>query len=111
MALAPRNFLTLVPLQRPADITGDPGCVVIHAPRFRSKIGQFFGRLLRRSEQLSLKLDERSAYCWKLIDGERNVQQICDQMQQRFGDEVEPVVQRIMQLLQIFERNRLVSYR
>ena len=80
-------------------------------PRFRSEAGRWFGRLLGKSEKIRLSLDEHSTAVWDLVDGWRTVKAIGQELQKRYGDEIEPLYPRLSELLKIMENNRLIRYR
>lgn len=58
-----------------------------------------------------VRLDDVGSFVWRHIDGTRDVRMICGAVQAEFGQRVEPVPERLGQLIRILKRERLVSYR
>ncbi len=83
--------------------------ITVKVPRFRSKLGRKFCGLIKKEFTFNVNLDKYSSYTWKLCDGERTVREIRDLLKQEFGEEVEPVNERLGELLRIMERNRLIT--
>lgn len=75
------------------------GLVVVMAPKFKSRPGKAMVRLFRQPQEANLHLDEYGSVAWGLMDGERNIGQIMDAMVERFGEEAEPALQRLLMFL------------
>lgn len=83
--------------------------ITVKVPRFRSKLGRKFCALIKKEFTFNVSLDRYSSYAWKLCDGKRTVREIGDLLKQEFGEEVEPVYERLGELLRIMETNRLIT--
>jgi len=57
-----------------------------------------------------LRLDQMGSASWLLLDGERSVAQVAELLRERFGEEVEPVEERLGHLVRVFRREGLVAY-
>ena len=104
------NLLDLVPLRLVAESQRIEGCVCVEFPRFRSAPGRLFGRAFRASRTIRLTLDDKSTAVWDLIDGRRSVEQIGATLQRKYGEEIEPVYERLAKLLEIMVKNQLIRY-
>jgi len=78
-----RNILDMIPL-RSYEWEEKEGTVSIKVPKFRSKL---------------------------LCDGKRTVRDIGNSLKEKFREDVEPVYERIAELFNIMEANRLISYK
>jgi hypothetical protein len=107
-----KNILDMVP-QRSFDWEEDEkkGTVIVKMPRFRSRLGKKFCSLIKKDQTYNVKLDEKNSFIWKLCDGKRSVREIAKSVFDKYGEEVEPLYQRIGELFHIMESNRLITYK
>jgi hypothetical protein len=82
--------------------------VVLLMPRYPTLAGRVLGKVLRRSGHIRVKLDEAGSAVWGLIDGNRTVRQIGEEIKGRFGESAEPLYPRLVEFLEILLRNRFV---
>ncbi len=54
-------------------------------------------------------LDKFGSFVWKLCDGSHSVQEICDRLEEKFGEEVQPVVERTVVFVQMLFKNEFVK--
>lgn len=86
------------------------GLVAIKAPRFKSRLGRAFCRLIGVSPTFYVRLrDPLARAAFQLIDGRRTVGEIAAAWADRFPKEVQPR-ERLVEFLAIFERNRWIKY-
>ena len=57
-----------------------------------------------------IRLDDRGAFVWRLLDGQRTVGEIAQLARERFGDAIEPAEERVGRLMLMFRREDLVAY-
>jgi hypothetical protein len=57
-----------------------------------------------------IRLDDRGAFVWGLLDGRRTVGEIAQLARERFGDAIEPAEERVGRLMLMFRREDLVAY-
>ncbi len=87
------------------------GIVIVKMPRFRSRLGKRFCSLIKKDQTYNVKLDDKNSFIWKLCDGKRSVGEIAKSVLDRYGDEAEPIYQRVGELFHIMESNRLITYK
>lgn len=58
-----------------------------------------------------VNLDEIGSYLWENCDGHRMVRDIAQLQQQRFGDKVEPLYDRISVFLRTLERHGFIRFK
>ncbi len=84
--------------------------VTVKVPRFRSKVGQRFCRLIKKDATYNVNQDKYSSAAWKLCDGERTVGAIGKALREQFEEDVDPINERIAVLFDIMEANGLIRY-
>jgi len=57
-----------------------------------------------------IRLDDVGSYAWLLMDGGTDVRRLVELVREEFGDRVEPVGERLGQLIRLLKRERFVSY-
>jgi len=58
-----------------------------------------------------VELDEIGAYTWELCDGRRTVREIGQALKARFGDDVEPLYERLAAFLFELLRRNLIGFK
>ena len=84
--------------------------VVLLKPKFKHP---FFKKLFlprMKNPFFKIKLDSVGSFTWKLCDGSLTVEKIAKSMKHKFGDDVEPLYERLAQFLQNLEKNKFISY-
>ncbi len=56
-----------------------------------------------------VSLDKFGSFVWDLCDGHHSVQEICDRLEERFGEEVQPAVERTVVFVQMLFKNEFVK--
>ena len=88
------NLLELVPKRMLEWEDTDEGLITLLVPKFRGKFGNFITSKLN-SPNYKVQLDRVGSFVWKECNGEKNVLEISKKMKDEFGDEVEPLYERI----------------
>ena len=88
------NLLELVPKRILEWEDTDDGLITLLVPKFRGKFGNFITSKLN-SPNYKVQLDRVGSFVWKECNGEKNVLEISKKMKDEFGDEVEPLYERI----------------
>ena len=57
-----------------------------------------------------IRLDDVGSYAWLRLDGRTTVGGVAEKVREQFGDRVEPVEQRLGQLVRLLRHERFVSY-
>jgi hypothetical protein len=104
-----KNILNMVPIR--CYEWEEKEQVSVLVPRFRSKIGQKFCRLVKKDLNYKVNLDERSSDAWKLCDGKRTVGDIAIELEKKYKEKVKPANVRVAELFNILESNRLIRYK
>ena len=89
-----KNLLELVPA-RNQDFEIDGEKVIILLPKFRSGLAKRFIQPRLKRKNFRIQLDEIGSAFWQQMDGKRNVQEIASVLQERFGERIAPVYDRL----------------
>lgn len=107
----PINLLELRP-ERQREWERDPqtGLAVILIPKFEGKL---LGKLLQprlKDPFYKVNLDEYGTAVWECCDGATPVAAIASTLQQRFGEKIEPLTERLSLFVQQLEQKKLVRF-
>lgn len=58
-----------------------------------------------------IKLDKLGSFTWKQIDGNRNLIEIGALVKEEFGEQAEPLYERLCQYFDMLKNNRFISYK
>ena len=109
-ALADVNLLELAPVACAEWREADGGQVVVERPRpasfWRSPVEWFTAGLAAKR----IRLDRFGSFAWCRFDGKKTVAEIAREMREEFGDEVEPIEERLGLLIRMLRRERLLAY-
>ncbi len=106
-----RNILDAIP-QFPEHVELVPGSddlpLMLKVHR-RSRIERFFTRYFKAPAFQTLELDVFGAFVLSQIDGNSSVEQIAQAVRQRFGEEAEPLYERLIVFFKMLYRNKLIT--
>ncbi|MGD2123802.1 MAG: PqqD family protein [Gemmatimonadota bacterium] len=105
------NLLGLAPHRIAGWDEVDGRAVLIRpAPETRGIRG-FMDRFFHRMSAQRVRLDELGSFAWNLFDGKRTVAEVGEAMRERYGEEVEPVEERLGRLVWLMRREGFLGYR
>ena len=73
-----------------------------------NKIAQ---KLLKKPPVTYIHLDELGSFVWPVIDGEKNIVEIGKMVEEKFGDEAQPLYERLAKYFQILESYRFIHFK
>ena len=105
------NLLELIPVRGLEWQKNDEGLIVLLKPKYRNPIlaKHILPRL--KNPHFKIRLDVTGSFIWELCDGIRSVKELAHNLKERFGDEVEPLYERLTLFLQQLEKNRFITYK
>ena len=62
---------------------------------------RLFQKFFKKPKVSYIHLDEMGSFIWLLIDGEKNVYEISEAVKERFGDDCEPLYERLIKYLEM----------
>lgn len=106
-----KNFMDLVPVCNPA-FTWDvdkQGKVTVHMVNrgFYNWIAQ---KLFKKPRISHIDLDRYGSFVWQQMDGKRSVFEISKLVEEHFGKEAEPVIDRLVAFFRILYQNKFIGY-
>ncbi len=112
MAKKHKNYMDYIPVQNPR-ITwevkeGERVELAVPNRGFFNRVAQLF---FRRPKVSYIKLDEYGSFVWRQIDGATDIYAISQKMKSQFGEEAEPVVERLVQFMRALQVNRYIYYK
>jgi hypothetical protein len=105
------NYLDLTPMVQHEHETEPEGTIRLLIPRFS---GPILGRLLQpraRHPYMTVSLDRFGTATWLLCDGNRQVRDICRELQGQFGKDIEPAEERVTTFLSQLYKQRMIVFR
>lgn len=105
-----KNLLDLTPICIVAFKEGDDKIITLHAPRFKKN---WISNLLAGNKEgvAFIKLDNFGTSTWLLIDGERNIHQIANELVSVYGDQVNPVYDRLATYFSQLYKNKYITFK
>ncbi|MCX8107044.1 MAG: PqqD family protein [Ignavibacterium album] len=105
------NYLELTPVRNYNHIVEDINKVSVLIPRFTNKILVKYLVPRLKSPDIKVKLDKFGSAAWLKADGNNNVQTICDELLSEFGDEINPVVERVTKFYSQLYQYQFISFK
>jgi len=103
------NFLELVPKKNEKfdwEVT-DNGLVQVIIPR-KGILDRIVRVFLKTPTVMRIDLDKYGSYIWNLIDGNRTTGDISKELKLQFGDEIEPLYERLITYINILRNNKFI---
>lgn len=106
-----KNYMDYVPCCNPRytwDIDRE-GIVTVHVVNqgFYNRLAQ---KLFGKPPVSHIRLDGYGSFVWKQMNGMRTVYEIAGLVKERFGEEAEPVIDRLVKYFQILYQNKFIGY-
>ncbi len=106
----PKNYLDYVPvITKLHTWSVEDGVVTIHMVHrgFYAAVAQ---KLFRRPKVSHIALDEMGSFIYPLIDGQRTIGDIALLVKEEFGEDAEPLYDRLVQYMKILHNNTFIRY-
>lgn len=104
------NFLELVPMVRGSQdwVEKEDGLVQIVIPRegILDKIVRMF---FKTPKAMKIDLDELGSCVWREIDGKKDIEEIGNIMKNEFGENAEPVYERLGTYINLLRNNKFIT--
>ena len=105
-----QNLLDLIPERMRDYETQETGLISIIQPKFQNK---FFMKYLAprlKKPFFKVHLDEFGSKVWELCDGTKSIEQIGQILYKNYGEQVEPVYERLGTFFQYLYRLKFIRY-
>jgi hypothetical protein len=104
------SFTELIPVRRRQYKLDEDGLVTLEIPKFTNeKFARWFIPA-RKPTYISIKLEKFGSAAWLAIDGKRNMEKILDMLATQFGDEIQPVHERMAKYMSLLYNQKHVSF-
>lgn len=102
----------MIPVRNVQEFNDQDGKITLHIPKFKNAWMRKYFIPERRSRHFRIHLDVLGSHVWRLIDGQRDTQEICEQLSQ-IGDldQGSPVELRVTKFLSQLYKNRFIVFR
>jgi hypothetical protein len=104
------SFPDLIPVRIQKYRIEEDGLVTLVIPKFANeKFARWFIPA-RKPTDITIKLEKFGSAAWLAMDGKRNMQEIFDILASQFGDEIQPVNERMSKYLSLLYSQKHVSF-
>jgi hypothetical protein len=76
----------------------------------RKFIEKFFRWLVKKPDVTDIKLDRIGSCVWKLIDGNKTIYEVGQELKNELGEKCEPIYQRLIMYLRYLNRMGWISF-
>jgi hypothetical protein len=104
------NYLDLTPTRSYEYEKSEEGTISVLVPKFTNILAKKFILPLAKAKVVKIKLDRFGGETWQLIDGKRKVDQIGKELVKIFGEDIQPVDERVTRFLTTLYEQRLISF-
>lgn len=103
--------MDMVPVRSVNWETNAHGQVILLKPKF--KWDWLKKHLLPRMRRPNyrIKLDNKGSFIWSQCDGQTTVREMAKKHKEKFGEDVEPLLDRLALFLQSLEKNQFITYK
>lgn len=105
------NYLELTPVRNYNHLVEDENKVSVLVPRFTNKFLVKYLVPKLKSPDIKVKLDKFGSAAWLKVDGNKNVQTICNELLSEFGEEINPVVDRVTKFYSQLYQYQFISFK
>lgn len=105
------NYLTKVPI-RNEELTWsvEDGIVTLHIEN-KGVFNRVAQKLLKKPKVSHVHLDEMGSFVWPIIDGEKDIIAIGEQVKSHFGDKAEPLYERLAKYFHILASYEFIKFK
>ena len=106
------NYLEKIPVRKPdlgwrIEENGEVTLLVEN----KGFMNRVFQKFFKKPKVTQIHLDEIGSFVWPLIDGEKNIVLLGQDVEKRFGEKAQPTYERLAQFFRILESYRFVSWK
>lgn len=105
------NVLDLIPVQKEVWGEQSDGTVYLKKRRFKSLWLNRIVVKLGVSPHVHIHLDEFGSFVWNHCDGSQSVSEIAEKLQEKFGEKVNPVYERLGAFIKLLAYQKLITYK
>lgn len=104
------NYLDFIPVKSTKyAYTYDQNDIAVIIVPHKTIYDKFAQKLFKTPAESKISLDKYGSFVWKLIDSKNSIYDISIEVKNKFGDEAEPLYNRLIKYFQILEDQRFVK--
>ena len=104
------NLLDLIPVHMVDSGINVDGTVFLRKPKVKSRFLKTVLKTMGMHTHFKIHLDEFGSHVWNECDGIRNVHQIGESLKTTFGEEIEPVYERLGLFIRTLASQNCIRY-
>jgi len=104
------NLLDLIPVQNMTWVENDEKFVILLKPKFSNRLLANYILPKMKRPNYKINLDKFGTAVWHNCNGKNTVAEIGEQLKRKFGDEIEPVYERLGMYIQTLAKNKFIYY-
>ena len=106
------NLLDIIPLRKPElDWAADANGIITLNIENKGFWNRVFQKLLKKPEITHIHLDKTGSFLWPLLDGEKTINDLGVLVKEKFGDEAEPLYERLTEYIKILRSNGFITFK
>lgn len=106
------NYLLKVPSKNPSfPFSQDGNGIVTLEVENKGAMNRVFQKLFKKPKISYIHLDEMGSFIWLLIDGEKDIIKIGEEVKEHFKEKAEPLYERLSKYIKILESYSFVTFK
>jgi len=102
------NLLELKPVRNVQSTSSPDGTIVLVVPKFQGKFASRWLIPTLAKPHFQLKLDAHGSFFWNECDGRKSVREIAGKMSDHFGEEIEPMLDRVGAFMRKLDESKFI---
>jgi hypothetical protein len=103
-----QRVLGVYPVHNPVKWVHEKGRIVLTYKKDFTKFEKKLHNKLGGPEDIRRPLDDKGSKIWELCDGQHTISDICDEMDDIYHEDIEPVLDRVWKFLEILLKLNLI---
>jgi len=105
------NLLDLIPVRNIKWEKKEDGLIDLLKPKFELALLRKYVLPRLKSPYFKIKLDHVGSFIWEHCDGSLRVKDVAKNLKDKFGEDVEPLYDRLALFLKNLEKNHLIIFK
>lgn len=106
-----KKVMSAYPVRSPVKWRMEDGRAVIIYKKSLGNVEKKIKKVIGGPDNIRRPLDDRGTDIWLLCDGEHTIMDICEEMDRKYKEEMEPVVKRVGKFIEMLLTLNLVTLR
>lgn len=106
-----KNYLEKIPMRVPSIRFGtdEAGIVTLEIENkgFMNRLAQ---KLFKKPKISYVHLDKLGSFIWPMLDGEKNVAALAEEVEKKFGEEAHPLYERLIKYLEVLSSYQFIKF-